>query len=62
MSPGELHDRIINPETMPAQSREVRAMQLATEREQPQRLWWWIVGFVLLLLLTEGFVANRTYR
>ncbi len=61
-SVADVHDRIINPETRPVQSREVRAAQLMAEMEQPQRLWWWILGMVLLLLLVEGFVANRTYR
>ena len=58
----ELHDAIINPDTRPQQSREVRTAQLMQELEQPQRLWWWILGLVLLLVLAEGFIANPTYR
>ena len=60
--PTLLHDRIINPDTTPQQSTQVRTAQLVAELEQPQRLWWWIIGLVMLLLLVEGYIANRTYR
>ena len=57
-----LYDRIINPDTDPTQSREVRTAQLIEELERPQRIWWWILALVMLLLLAEVLVANRTYR
>lgn len=57
-----LFDSIINPDTDPIQSREVRTAQLMEELERPQRLWWWILSLVMLLLLAEALVANRTYR
>jgi hypothetical protein len=30
--------------------------------ERPQRVWWWILCLTMLLILTEAFIANRTYR
>lgn len=57
-----LYDMIINPDTEPNQSREVRTAQLIEELERPQRVWWWILCLVMLLLLAEALVANRTYR
>jgi hypothetical protein len=57
-----LYDQIINPDTEPNQSREVRTAQLIEELERPQRVWWWILCLTMLLILTEAFVANRTYR
>lgn len=62
MSPGDLLDQILNPETKPTQSREVRAQLLGEEIEKPQRLWWWLLLFVALLLVAESFVSNRTHR
>lgn len=61
-SVGAVNDLIINPETSPLQSREVRTAQMASELEQPQRLWWWILCLVIALLLAEARIANRTYR
>jgi hypothetical protein len=57
-----LQDRLINPDTSPVQSEQVRTAQLMDEIEQPQRIWWWLLLLVLLLLLLEARVANRTYR
>lgn len=57
-----LYDRIINPDTSPIQSREVQTAQMIAELERPQRLWWWLLGLVMLLLLVESLIANRTYR
>ena len=57
-----LYDRIINPDTEPQKSSEVRAAQLIEELERPQRVWWWILCLTMLLILTEAFVANRTFR
>ena len=57
-----LYDQIINPDTEPNQSREVRTAQLIEELERPQRVWWWILCLVMLLILVEALVANRTYR
>lgn len=57
-----LYDMIINPDTEPNQSREVRTAQLIEELERPQRVWWWILCLVMLLYLAEAVVANRTYR
>ena len=57
-----LYDAIINPDTNPNQSSEVRTAQLIEELERPQRLWWWILSLVMLLLLVEAVIANRTYR
>ncbi|NQV70290.1 MAG: BatA domain-containing protein [Pseudohongiella sp.] len=57
-----LYDMIINPDTEPNQSREVRTAQLIEELERPQRVWWWILCLVMLLVLVEALVANRTYR
>lgn len=57
-----LTDAIINPETTPLVSEQVRTTQLIADIEQPQRLWWWIVLLVMMLLVVEAWVANRTYR
>ena len=57
-----LYDQIINPDTEPNQSREVRTAQLIEELERPQRVWWWILCLVMLLILAESLIANRTYR
>lgn len=57
-----LTDAIINPETTPMVSEQIRTAQLIADIEQPQRLWWWIVLLVMGLLLVEAWVANRTYR
>jgi len=62
IAPATLYDRIINPDTSPIQSREVQTAQMIEELERPQRLWWWILGLVALLLLAELVIANRTYR
>ncbi|MCB1670105.1 MAG: BatA domain-containing protein [Pseudomonadales bacterium] len=61
-SVGAVNDQIINPETSPVQSREVRTAQMIAELEQPQRVWWWILALVIVLLLAEAKIANRTYR
>lgn len=57
-----LYDRIINPDTSPVQSRQVRTEQLVAELERPQRIWWWILCLVAILILVEAVIANRTYR
>jgi hypothetical protein len=57
-----LYDSIINPDTNPIRSREVQTAQLVEELERPQRLWWWILTLVMLLVITEAVIANRTYR
>lgn len=62
MEPSDLLDQILNPETKPTQSAEVRSQLLSKELERPQRLWWWILAAVALLLIAESFVSNRTYR
>jgi hypothetical protein len=55
-------DAIINPENASLAPREVRTAQRMIELEGPQRLWWWVLSLVLLLLLAETLVSNRTYR
>lgn len=62
VSPGDLLDQVLNPETKPSQSRDVRIQLLSQEIEKPQRLWWWLLLLVTLLVVTESFVANRTHR
>ena len=57
-----LYDAIVNPDTSPLQSREAQTAQLIEELENPQRLWWWILSLVMVMLLVEVLVANRTYR
>ena len=57
-----LYDSIINPDTNPIQSREVQTAQLIEELERPQRIWWWILCLVMLLVIAEAVIANRTYR
>ena len=57
-----LYDAVVNPDTSPLQSREAQTAQLIEELESPQRLWWWILTLVMVLLLVEVLVANRTYR
>ena len=57
-----LYDAVVNPDTSPLQSREAQTAQLIEELENPQRLWWWILTLVMLLLFVEVLVANRTYR
>ena len=57
-----LHDAVINPETSPVPTRAVRTVMLIEELEQPQRLWWYLLALVMLFLLVESLIANRTYR
>ena len=57
-----LYDAVVNPDTSPLQSREAQTAQLIEELENPQRLWWWILTLVMVLLLVEVLFANRTYR
>ena len=57
-----LYDAVVNPDTSPLQSRKAQTAQLIEELENPQRLWWWILTLVMVLLLVEVLVANRTYR
>jgi hypothetical protein len=57
-----LYDRVINPDTSPIQSREVQTAQMIREIEGPQRIWWWLLCLVGLLVLAEAVIANRTYR
>lgn len=57
-----LYDAIINPDTNPIRSREVQTAQLIEELERPQRIWWWILSLVMVLIVTESLIANRTYR
>ena len=57
-----LYDAIVNPDTSPLQSRESQTAQLIEELENPQRLWWWILSLVMVTLLVEVLVANRTHR
>jgi hypothetical protein len=57
-----LYDRVINPDTSPIQSREVQTAQMIREIEGPQRIWWWLLCLVGLLILAEAVIANRTYR
>ena len=57
-----LYDAVMNPDTSPLQTREAQTAQLIEELENPQRLWWWILTLVMVLLLVEVLVANRTYR
>lgn len=57
-----LYDRIINADTSPVQSRQVRTEELVAELERPQRIWWWILCLVAMLILVESVIANRTYR
>lgn len=62
VAPATVVDQVLNPETRPIQSAEVRNRLLKMELEKPQRLWWWLLLAVMALLLAEPFVANRTYR
>jgi hypothetical protein len=57
-----LYDSIINPDTNPVRSREVQTAQLIEELERPQRIWWWILSLVMVLIIVEAIIANRTYR
>jgi hypothetical protein len=57
-----LYDRIINPDTSPIQSREVQTAQMIREIEGPQRIWWWLLCLVAVLIVAEVIIANRTYR
>jgi hypothetical protein len=61
-APSSVFDAVINPENESLAPREVRTAALMVELENPQRLWWWILGLVLLLLLAETFIANRAAR
>ena len=62
VAPADILDEVLNPETKPTQSAEVRNQLMKEELEKPQRLWWWILLVVAALLLSEAMVANRTYR
>ncbi|MGI1679908.1 MAG: BatA and WFA domain-containing protein [Cellvibrionaceae bacterium] len=60
--PGDILDSVLNPETTPTQSAAVRSQILKAELEKPQRLWWWILLAVFVLLVVESVVANRAHR
>jgi len=60
--PNEIRDNVINPDTEPQTSLEMRIPMLKARVEKSQRLWWWLLLLVLLLGLGETFLANRTYR
>lgn len=62
VSPADILDEVLNPETKPTQSAEVRTQLMKEELEKPQRLWWWILALVIALLITETVFSNRTYR
>ncbi len=62
VAPATLYDAVINPDTSPIQSREVQTAQMIEELERPQRMWWYILVAVMLLILAEAVIANRTYR
>lgn len=62
VAPATLYDAVINPDTSPIQSREVQTAQMIEELERPQRMWWYILVLVMLLVLAEALIANRTYR
>ena len=62
VAPATLYDAVINPDTSPIQSREVQTAQMIEELERPQRMWWYILVLVMLLILAEAVIANRTYR
>ncbi len=57
-----LLDSIINPESKPLQSREVRTQLLKEELEKPQRLWWWLLVLAAVALMVEMTLARRTHR
>lgn len=57
-----IYDQYVNPETEPLVSEDVRVASLQAALESPQRLWWWIALLAFMLLLTESYIANRTYR
>jgi hypothetical protein len=60
--PNEIRDNVINPDTEPQTSLEMRISMLKARLETSQRLWWWLLLLVLFLGLGETFLANRTYR
>ena len=62
VAPADIVDEVLNPETKPTQSEAVRTQLMKEELEKPQRLWWWLLVVVGALLISEAFVANRTYR
>lgn len=62
VAPATLYDAVINPDTSPIQSREVQTAQMIEELERPQRMWWYILVAVMILILAEALIANRTYR
>ena len=62
LAPSALQDLIVNPDTEPQQTAEVRTAQLVAELEGPQRVWWWLLILVILMLLAETRIANTTYR
>ncbi|GAB1260261.1 BatA domain-containing protein [Aurantivibrio plasticivorans] len=62
MDPGVLFDSVLNPETKPTQSAEVRSALMKQDIEKPQRIWWYLLLVVFVLLIAEAFQANRTYR
>ncbi len=62
MAVATLYDSVINPDTSPIQSREAQTALMMEELERPQRIWWWILSLVILLIMAEAVIANRTYR
>ncbi|MCW8195070.1 VWA domain-containing protein [Proteobacteria bacterium 005FR1] len=62
LAPEVIFDQVLNPETTPNQSAAVRSQMLKAELEKPQRLWWWVLLAVAILLVAESLIANRTYR
>ena len=55
-------DTVINPENATLAPRATRVAARLIELENPQRLWWWLLCLVMLLVLAETVIANRSHR
>ena len=57
-----IHDKIINRETGPSQSVAVEEAFFIEQLEKSQHLWRYLIVFLMLLIVAETLLANRTFR
>lgn len=62
IAPELIYDQIVHPETSPGPSPALQIQLLKAELEKPQRLWWWLLLGVAVLLVVESLMAKHTYR
>jgi hypothetical protein len=62
IDPSVIFDTVVGRGTLPPVARGVSTERLIEERENVQQIWWWVLLASIILLFSELFIANRTYR